>query len=52
MLYRIIGGVLVLLVVGALYVITEGEQSVTPQTEQPVFQSSPSDNDFKNLKIN
>ena len=52
MMYRVVGGILVILVVGALYVLSEGDQRVTPQDSQPTFQSSPSDNDFKNLKIN
>lgn len=53
MLYRIIGGVLVLLVVGALYVITEGAPTSNNATvEQSSPQPTSDDTDFKNLKIN
>lgn len=54
MKYRIIGFVLVMLVVGGLYLATEGlPSSGSPTTsDQPYVPPSSSDNEFKNLKIN
>lgn len=45
---RIVGFVLLSLILGGLYVLTESESSPQPITVMP----SSSDNDFKNLKIN
>jgi hypothetical protein len=55
MKYRIIGFVLVVLVVGGLYLATEGlpsGSSAEPTSDQPYVPPSSSDNEFKNLKIN
>lgn len=50
---RIIGAILVILVLGGLYVLTEGDltQNTNGDTITTV-PATPSDNDFKNLKIN
>lgn len=55
MMYRIIGAILVLLVVGGLYVMTEGvsnEVNTESPVDTPAYQTSPDDNQFKNLNIN
>lgn len=55
MMYRVIGILLVLVVVGVLYFVTEGLPSGSTEgqvSDQPLVQPSSSDNDFKNLKIN
>ncbi len=49
---RIIGSIIVLAVLGALFVLTEGNGG--SNTNKPQFSSQPnsSDNAFKDLKIN
>lgn len=50
---RIIGFIIVVAVLGALFIATGGEQTASPavQSQQPQPASS-SDADFKSLKIN
>lgn len=50
---RIFGAVFVLLVLGALYVLTEGDLTTNTSGDTiTTVPATPSDNDFKNLKIN
>lgn len=48
---RIIGSIIVLLIVGGLYVVSEGGSNTTQQTT-PTIQPSANDSAFKNLNIN
>lgn len=51
MLTRLLGSILVLLVLSTLYFLTEGTPTQSSDTPTPQV-STPSDNDFKSLKIN
>lgn len=48
---RLIGFVLVFAVLAVLYVLTENNGSASSSVSSPAVQSSTSDSDFKNLKI-